>query len=265
MHNSEHSPRVGLFVTCLADMFRPEVGFATVRLLEQAGCRVEVPETQTCCGQPAFNSGDRVTSRDIAMQTIRAFDGYTYVVGPSGSCIGMLHHYPELFDEQDPWHGRALDLKARAFEITSFLVDVIGLEHLTAAFDDTVTYHDSCAGLRELGIKAQPRALLARVEGLTLNEMEEAETCCGFGGTFCVKYPEISNRMVANKAANIAASGARTLVGGDLGCLLNMAGKLKREGYEIEARHVVEILAGMTDTPAIAEPASARHALAREA
>ncbi|MFC6671804.1 (Fe-S)-binding protein [Marinobacterium aestuariivivens] len=261
MQSSTRTPRVALFVTCLVDMFRPEIGFATVRLLEQAGCRVEVPDAQTCCGQPAFNSGDRETSRDIAMQTIRAFDGYEYVVAPSGSCIGMLHQYPELFEAGDPWHQRAQDLKSRAFEISSFLVDVIGLETLETAFSGTITYHDSCAGLRELGIKAQPRALLGKVEGLELNEMEEAETCCGFGGTFCVKYPDISNRMVGNKTGNIAASGADTLVGGDLGCLLNMAGKLKREGYAVETRHLVEILAGMTDMPAIAET---RADLARE-
>ncbi|NVK39799.1 MAG: (Fe-S)-binding protein [Oceanospirillaceae bacterium] len=264
MQQTPMSPKVGLFVTCLVDMFRPEIGFATVKLLERAGCTVEVPETQTCCGQPAFNSGDNRTTREIAISTIKAFDGYQYVVGPSGSCIGMLHHYPELFDEADPWHRRALDLKARAYEISSFLVDIIGLEGLEARFSGTVTYHDSCSGLRELGIKAQPRQLLGQVEGLELNEMNESETCCGFGGTFCVKYPDISNRMVGNKTANIAASGADTLVGGDLGCLLNMAGKLKREGHDVETRHLVEILAGMCDTPAIAEPSDDRTRLARE-
>ncbi|GGO82017.1 hypothetical protein GCM10011348_22380 [Marinobacterium nitratireducens] len=258
------SPRVALFVTCLVDLYRPEIGFATVKLLEQAGCDVEVPETQTCCGQPAFNSGDNRSARDIAIRTIEAFDGYEYVVGPSGSCIGMLHHYPELFETSDPWHRRAQDLKARAFEISSFLVDVVGLDNLAASFHGSVTYHDSCSGLRELGIKAQPRALLARVEGLELKEMKESETCCGFGGTFCVKYPDISNRMVGNKTANIAASGARTLVGGDLGCLLNMAGKLKREGHDVETRHLVEILTGCSDTAAIAEPADDRTRLARQ-
>jgi len=263
MQQTPPSPRVGLFVTCLVDLFRPEIGFATVRLLEQAGCTVEVPATQTCCGQPAFNSGDNGSSREIAINTIEAFDGYQYVVGPSGSCIGMLHHYPELFEESDPWHRRAQDLKARAFEISSFLVDVIGFDGIAASFHGSVTYHDSCSGLRELGIKAQPRRLLDLVEGLKLNEMNESETCCGFGGTFCVKYPDISNRMVGNKSANILASGADTLVGGDLGCLLNMAGKLKREGHKIETRHLVEILAGMCNTPAIAEPADDRTHLAR--
>ncbi len=267
MPNAERSPKIGLFVTCLVDMFRPEIGFASIELLQQAGCTVEVPERQTCCGQPAFNSGDRSSTQDIAQQTIEAFDGYEYVVGPSGSCSGMLHHSPELFDVADPWHARALDLKARAFEITSFLVDVLQFRGIETAFDGSITYHDSCAGLRELGIKQQPRQLLSSVAGLTLNEMDEAETCCGFGGTFCIKYPDISNRMVGNKTANTAATGAKTLVGGDLGCLLNMAGKLKREGHEIQTRHVVEILAGIRGTSAIAEPASgsrSRHDLASE-
>jgi len=245
--------RVGLFVTCLVDMFRPSVGFATVKLLEQAGCTVEVPEAQTCCGQPAFNSGDRETTRDIAKQTIEAFDGYQYVVGPSGSCIGMLHYYADLFDEGDPWKARAEDLKQRSFEITSFLVDVLDFDQILAKFEQKVTYHDSCSGLRQLGVKGQPRKLLGKVEGTELAEMTEAETCCGFGGTFCVKYPDISNRMVSNKTGFADETGAQTLLGGDLGCLLNMAGKLKREGKKMEARHVVEVLAGMTDQPAIGE------------
>lgn len=253
MPNNNHKPTVGLFVTCLADMFRPSVAFATVKLLEASGCTVEVPEKQTCCGQPAYNSGDTTTTIDIARQIIESFDGYEYVVGPSGSCIGMLHYYPDIFSDDDPWKQRALDLKARAFEITQFLTDVVDFNQINTAFEGTITYHDSCSGLRQLGVKKQPRKLLSKVENLTLNEMEEAETCCGFGGTFCVKYPEISNRMVSNKSDYISDSSATTLVGGDLGCLLNMAGKLKREGKRIEARHVVEILAGMTDTPAIGE------------
>jgi L-lactate dehydrogenase complex protein LldE len=244
-------PRVGLFVTCLADMFRPEVAFASVKLLELAGFDVEVPRRQTCCGQPAFNSGDREDSAAIARQTIEAFDGFEYVVGPSGSCIGMLHHYPELFADNDPWHQRAVQLKARAFEITSFLSEHLDPQRLSGSFSGKVTYHDSCSGLRELGIKRQPRELLSNMPGVQLCEMEEAETCCGFGGTFCVKYPDISNRMVSNKSDNIRATGAELLLGGDLGCLLNMAGKLKRDGVSVEARHVVEVLADMLDTPPI--------------
>eukprot|EP01155_Anaeramoeba_flamelloides_P024742 Anaeramoba_flamelloidesa810_39.p2 GENE.a810_39~~a810_39.p2 ORF type:complete len:264 (-),score=35.23 a810_39:2255-3046(-) len=254
MSDTQTQPiKVGLFVTCLADMFRPEVAFATVKLLEQAGCEVEVPSAQTCCGQPAFNSGDNHSSRKIARQTIEAFDGYRYVVGPSGSCIGMLHHYPELFAGDDPWKARAEELKARAFEITSFLVDELNFSGIHSDFKGKITYHDSCSGLRELGIKQQPRQLLAEVDGIVLSEMQEAETCCGFGGTFCVKYPDISNRMVSNKTEFAVNSGADTLVGGDLGCLLNMAGKLKREGREMQVRHVVELLANTTSTPAIGD------------
>ena len=246
-------PRVGLFVTCLADMFRPEVAFASVKLLEQAGFDVEVPASQTCCGQPAFNSGDRADASAIARQTIAAFEGFEYVVAPSGSCIGMLHQYPTLFADDDPWHTRAEALKARAFEITSFLAEHLDPALLSTRFSGKVTYHDSCAGLRELGIKRQPRELLSALPGVQLCEMEEAETCCGFGGTFCVKYPEISNRMVSNKIEHIRASGAELLLAGDLGCLLNMAGKLQREGEPIQARHVIELLADMLDTPAIGD------------
>ncbi|WP_210398195.1 (Fe-S)-binding protein [Motiliproteus sediminis] len=248
--------KVGFFVTCLVDMFRPSVGFASIKLLELAGCEVEVPETQTCCGQPAYNSGDRNSTRAIAESVIDAFDGFEYVVGPSGSCIGMLHQYPDLFEPDNPYFERARSLAGRAYEITSFLTDVVGLGTLQARFEGLVTYHDSCAGLRELGVKTQPRQLLSQVDGVELAEMNEAETCCGFGGTFCIKYPDISNRMVSNKTANAQATGAAVLLGGDLGCLLNMAGKLKREGSTMEVRHVVELLANMTDQPAIGESAA---------
>ncbi|PPC74102.1 Fe-S oxidoreductase [Pokkaliibacter plantistimulans] len=246
-------PKVALFVTCLVDMFRPGVGFAAVKLLEQAGYSVEVPPTQTCCGQPAFNSGDRLTTKDIARQVIDAFEDYPYVVGPSGSCIGMLHHYPELFADEPVWQQRAEKLATRAWELTSFLKDVAQFQGIDAQFDGTVTYHDSCSGLRELGVKQQPRTLLGQVKGLELKEMEESETCCGFGGTFCVKYPDISNRMVSNKTRFIKDSGANTLLGGDLGCLLNMAGKLKREGIDVQVRHVAEVLADACHQPAIGD------------
>ncbi|MCW9052262.1 MAG: (Fe-S)-binding protein [Motiliproteus sp.] len=245
--------QVGLFVTCLVDIFRPSIGFATIKLLEQAGCYVEVPEAQTCCGQPTFNSGDRKSTQDIAKNVINAFDGYQYVVGPSGSCIGMLHHYPDLFESDDPYHSRAKELASRAYEITSFLIDVLEFDKIIAQYEGIITYHDSCAGLRELGVKQQPRKLLGKVNNLQIDEMEEAETCCGFGGTFCIKYPDISNRMVSNKNVNAGATNADTLLGGDLGCLLNMAGKLKREGSKLEVRHVVEVLANMTYEPAIGE------------
>ncbi|MBM3531811.1 MAG: (Fe-S)-binding protein [Alphaproteobacteria bacterium] len=249
------SPRVGLFVTCLVDLMRPSVGFAAIRLLENAGCRVEVPETQTCCGQPAYNSGDRRDTRDIARSVVAAFAGYDYVVVPSGSCAGMIHeHYPALFADEPETLAKAQDLARRTHELTSFLVDVMKVERVGAAYSGTVTYHDSCSGLRELKVKRQPRRLLASVSGLTLKELPGAEICCGFGGTFCVKYPDISERMATEKADDIKATGADTLLAGDMGCLMNMAGKLQRQGSGVRVRHVAEVLAGVTDTPPIGEP-----------
>ncbi len=250
--------RVGLFVTCLADLMRPSVAFAAVKLLEDAGCTVEVPAAQTCCGQPALNSGDSVDARQIAMQVITAFEGFDAVVGPSGSCMGTLRHdYPALFSgtsvEDAAWRVRAEDLSRRSHELTSFLVDVLKVSALAARYDGTATYHDSCAGLRELGIKRQPRQLLAGVQGLKLIEMEGTEECCGFGGTFCVKYPEISTKMVDDKIAHVQASGATTLLGGDLGCLLNIAGRMKRQGIAVRVLHTAEVLAGMGAAPAIGE------------
>ena len=247
-------PRVGLFVTCLVDFLRPSVAFAAVRLLEDAGCRVEVPRAQTCCGQPAYNSGDKADSRAIAAQVIRAFEDYDYVVAPSGSCAAMLrHHYPGLFAEDPEMAARARALAGRCHELVSFLVDVRQVTALPSKVKAQVTYHDSCAGLRELDIKAQPRSLLSAIDGITLMELEDAEVCCGFGGTFCVKYPEISNKMVCNKTDCIERSEAGLLLAGDLGCLMNMAGKLKREGSKVEVRHIAEVLADMCDQPAIGE------------
>ncbi len=249
------NPRVGLFVTCLVDLFRPNVGFAAVKLLEAAGCRVSVPRLQTCCGQPAYNSGDRADTRAIARQVLDAFDGYDYVIAPSGSCAGMIRdHYPALFDDDPEQSPRAHHLARRTYELVSFLRDIRGMDAVDARYDGTATYHDSCSGLRELSIKDQPRHLLGSVDGLTMVDLPGAEVCCGFGGTFCVKYPDISNHMVEDKAADIEATGADLLLAGDMGCLLNMAGKLKRRGAAVQARHVAEVLAGMTNAPAIGEP-----------
>ncbi|NYZ13059.1 (Fe-S)-binding protein [Azospirillum sp. RWY-5-1] len=246
-------PRVGLFVTCLVDLFRPTVGFAAVKLLEDAGCVVEVPAAQTCCGQPAFNAGDRATATDLARRTIAAFEGFDHVVVPSGSCGGQIkRHYPELLAGDPLWEPRARDLAGRTHELVSFLTDVLGVAGVDARYEGTVTYHDSCSGLRELGIKAQPRRLLRGVDGVRIAELPSAEVCCGFGGTFCVKYPDVSNRMVEAKAAEVAATGADTLLAGDMGCLLNIAGKLSRQGSAVRVRHVAEVLAGMTgDAPPI--------------
>ncbi|MBL8697486.1 MAG: (Fe-S)-binding protein [Alphaproteobacteria bacterium] len=257
----QRRPRVGLFVTCLVDLFRPTVGFAAVKLLEDAGCEVEVPGMQTCCGQPAFNAGDNDDARMLARRTIALLEDYDYVVVPSGSCGGMIReHYPELLAGDADWAPRARHVAARTHELVSFLHDVRGVTRVDARYADDVTYHDSCSGLRELGVKTQPRALLRSVDGVALKELPGAETCCGFGGTFCVKYPEISDKMVGEKAADILATGAGTLLAGDMGCLMNMAGKLKRLAMEtgarqVKVRHVAEVLAGMTDEAApIGEP-----------
>ncbi len=253
---TRETPRVGLFVTCLANLFRPSAALAAVQLLEAAGCAVDAPRAQTCCGQPALNSGDFDDARGIARRTIEAFERYDYVVAPSGSCIRTLRHdYPDLLANDPAWRPRAERLAARAHELTSFLVDVLGWAgpERAAVPECTLTYHDTCSGLRGLGIKAQPRALLARVEGGALTEMKDAEVCCGFGGTFCVKYPEISTKIVSDKTANVAASGAAVLAGGDLGCLMNIGGRLKREGSAVRVYHVAEVLAGMNVEPICGE------------
>ena len=247
-------PKVALLVTCLVDMMRPSVGFASAALLERAGCTVHVPR-QTCCGQPNWNTGDRAGAADLARTMIRAMRGFDHVVVPSGSCAAtVVKDYPAIL-AGDPMQREAEDLAARTHEIVSFLTDVMGMTEVEARHEGTVTYHDSCSGLRALGVKEQPRRLLATVEGLSLAEMAEPEVCCGFGGTFCVKYPDISNKMVSNKSADIACSGADMVLAGDLGCLMNMAGKLSREGRPVQARHVVEVLAGDTGTPPIGEGA----------
>ena len=248
------APRVALFATCLVDAIRPRVGFAALSLLEAAGCVVEIPRGQTCCGQPALNSGDHDGAAAVARRTIALFEDYDAVVVPSGSCAGTIRtHYPDLFSAGSDWNRRALVLAAKTFELFTYLADVRHWRPERVALSATATYHDSCAGLRELGVKAQPRRLLAAIDGLKLAEMEGAETCCGFGGTFCVKYPAISNAIVSEKTASIAATGADLLLGGDLGCLMNMAGRLHREGRTARAYHAAEVLAGMGDGPAIGE------------
>lgn len=248
------APRVGLFVTCLVDAMRPSVGFAALQLLRQAGCQVEVPSAQTCCGQPAFNSGDTADAAALARHFIATFEGYDYVVAPSGSCVGMTRaHYTDVLADDPVWAERARRLGERTYELMSFLVDVMQFTPGETRLDTSFTYHDSCSGLRELGVHDQPRALLGKVAGLTLKPLEGHDVCCGFGGTFCVKYSAISNAVVSEKAAAIENSGAQLLLGGDLGCLMNMAGKLKRQGSSVRAFHAAEVLAGMGNGPAIGE------------
>ncbi|SDG23917.1 L-lactate dehydrogenase complex protein LldE [Limimonas halophila] len=248
------APRVALFATCLVDLFRPSVGFAAVKLLRAAGCRVYVPRAQTCCGQPAYNSGDRADAKRVALQVIEAFEGADYVVVPSGSCAGTIaKHYPGLFADDPDLAARAADLAERTHELVSFLVDIMGMTEVPAHYAGTATYHHSCAGLRELGVKGQARTLLDSVEGLALRDLPDSEVCCGFGGTFCVKYPEISNHMVSDKVEAIVSTGADTLLAGDLGCLMNIAGKLQRRGHAVHVRHVAEVLAGEPEAPPIGE------------
>lgn len=246
-------PRVGLFVTCLVDLWRPSIGFAAARLIEAAGCTVVVPHGQTCCGQPAFNSGDRETSKRLALQTIRAFDSCDYVVAPSGSCAAMLKiHYPALFQDVEPHlRDEALQFAARVHELCTFLTTVRPVREVPGRLTGRVTYHDACSGLRELGVKSAPRRLLELIPGLEVSEMREPEACCGFGGLFATKYADISNAIATRKADDAAATGAGLLLAGDLGCLMHLAGKFEREGTPLRCRHVAEVLAGELSAPPI--------------
>lgn len=240
--------RVGLFVTCLVDLMRPRIGFAALKLLEDAGCEVVVPKTQTCCGQPNYNSGDRAGGLALARKVLAEFAGCDYVVAPSGSCAGMIRtHYPDLFAGR-PELPEVEKLCAKTYELTDFLTNVVKFDNIKAQFDGTVTYHDSCSGLRELGVKAQPRTLLDKVQGLKRVEMKEPEACCGFGGAFALKFGEISARIADNKCEDAMATGADAIVLGDLGCILNIEGRLRRKGdTKTQVLHVAEVLAGRTD------------------
>ena len=238
------TPRVALFVTCLVDLHRPTVGFAAIRLLERAGCTVEVPPHANLL-RPARLQHRRPRHRPARSppKSLPPSNPTTTSSPPSGSCGGMIaHHYPALFDGDPAWRARAEALAGRSHELVAFLTDIMGVKSVDTAFSRAVTYHDSCSGLRELGVHDQPRALLQTIPGLTLREMADPDVCCGFGGTFCVKYPDISARMVSNKTADITATGADVLLAGDLGCLLNMADRLSREGSRVEVRHVAEVL-----------------------
>ncbi len=238
--------RVGLLVTCLVDLMRPSIGFAALKLLDRPGVEVVVPPGQTCCGQPAYNAGDRGDAAALARKLVAEFEGLDYVVAPSGSCSGMVRtHYAELLADDPAWKARAKRLSAKTWELAQFLVDVLRVDAVPGRFEGTVTYHDSCAGLREMGVKGQPRALLAKVGGLTLAEMAECESCCGFGGTFSIKYGEISARLADDKCRHVEASGADAVVLGDLGCMLSIEGRLRRRGHaSTQVLHVAEVLAG---------------------
>ncbi len=248
------APRVALLVTCLVDFFRPTVGFAAIKLLENAGCDVTVPAAQTCCGQPAYNNGDRANTRAVARQIIELFEDFDYVVVPSGSCAGMLSlHYPGLLEDDTEYAERARILADRTFELVQFLREIMDVSDMDSSYEGTVAYHDSCSALRELKVRKEPRDLLRMVSGLELKELSDPDSCCGFGGTFCVKYAAISNKMVEVKTRDIAERHVDTLLSADLGCLLNIAGKLRREGSDVHVRHVAEVLAGMITAPPIGE------------
>ncbi|GAB4179646.1 MAG: (Fe-S)-binding protein [Rhodocyclaceae bacterium] len=238
--------RIGFFVTCLADLMRPRVAFAAIRLLKLAGAEVVIPPTQTCCGQPAYNSGERAGALAVARKLLDEFSGFDYVVTPSGSCAGMIRaHYPELFKDAPQDLARVHALASRTYELTDFLVNVAKIDAVPGRFEGTVTYHDSCSGLRELGVFEQPRTLLARVSGLKLKEMKESDACCGFGGVFSVKFGDISAAIADRKCENACATGADAIVGGDLGCLLNIEGRLRRRGdLTTRVLHIAELLAG---------------------
>ena len=240
--------KIGLFVTCLVDLVRPRIGFATLELLESLGYEVLVPESQTCCGQPGYNSGDVASGKQMALKFLNEFEGCDYVIAPSGSCGGMIHtHYPVIFKEDPATLARLTKLTDKTYELTDFLVSVAKVTQLKSSFAGTVTYHDSCSGLRELGIKKQPRALLDHC-GINIKEMVDAEVCCGFGGTFSIKLGDISTRMADNKCVNIHATGADAIVGGDLGCLLSIEGRLRRTGdHKTQVLHIAELLAGATN------------------
>ena len=223
-------PKVSIFVTCLVDQLFPRVGMAMAEVLEHAGCDVEFREDQTCCGQPAFNSGFVEEARAVAVHFNKVFAGADYIVAPSGSCTAMITHH---FDPPDP----------RVWEFSQFLTDVLKIEDLGASLDRTVTFHDSCHALRELKIKNGPRRLLSKVRGLKLVEMETAEECCGFGGTFSVKFPEVSGAMARTKLDSILKTGAEAVVALDASCLMQLDGALRRSGSNITTLHLAEVLA----------------------
>ncbi len=262
MTNSGH--HVGLFVTCLVDLLRPQTGFAAADLIENSGCRVSVP-AQSCCGQPAYNSGDRSKARALAKNVIAQFEGLDYVVAPSGSCAAMIKaHYPQLLAHDPGWPQRAQTLADKTFELSQFLVDIMKVEPDTADLHEDekdkhpfshkkFTYHDACSGLRELGIRAQPRKMLAQYADIVVEEMSNSEICCGFGGIFCIKYPEISTRLADNKISGIEKTGADVLIGGDLGCLIHLAGRLKRCAKPVRVYHFAELLLNRKPAAGVAE------------
>jgi L-lactate dehydrogenase complex protein LldE len=234
-----------LFVQCLVDILYPDVGEAMVAILRKLELPVDCPTRQTCCGQPVFNAGYRREARIAAERFIRIFEKAEAVVCPSGSCVHMVRrHYPDLFRASPGWRRRAESLGEKIFELTQFLVDVMGVEDLGARFDGRITWHDSCQALRGLGVSQQPRRLIAKIAGAELVEMRDSDRCCGFGGLFAVKYPEISTAMVDDKVRAILATGAEAVAGLDMGCLMNIQGRLSRMKSTVQVLHIARLLAG---------------------
>src|SRR6478609_5475197 len=238
------SKRVSLFVTCIVDQVFPKVGMAMAGVLERLGYQVDFPENQTCCGQPAFNSGYRAEARAVARHFLKTFENCETIVVPSGSCTSMVtHHFAELFHKEPDTLAQVHALEKRVYEFSTFLTEVAGVEDVGARMEGVVTFHDGCHALRELGIKSAPRRLLAHVRGLELREMMPAEECCGFGGTFSVKFAELSGAMARTKIDAIVGTGARTVVSLDPSCLMQIQGVLSRNGSTIRTMHLAEVLA----------------------
>jgi len=237
--------KVALFVTCLVDQLCPNVGMATVDVLERAGCTVTFDERQTCCGQPAFNTGYRTEARDFAKRFIEIFEtsDAEAIVIPSGSCTAMVKHFHEVFEDDHEWKERSDRIAAKTHELSSFLVNILGIDDVGAISNGKATWHDACHGLRDLGVHDEPRRLLIKVGGLEFVEMENADVCCGFGGTFSVKFPEISAGILDNKIEMIEKSGADTVVACDASCLMQISGRLSRIGSKVQTKHIAEILA----------------------
>lgn len=236
---------VTLFVQCLVNGFNPEIGEAMVKIFRKVNIPVDCPPDQTCCGQPAFNSGHREQARAAAKRFIHIFENAEAIVCPSGSCVHMIRrYYPDLFNQSPGWRARAETVGAKTFELTQFLVDVLGVEDLGGRYNGQITLHDSCQALRGLGIQEQPRRLISNIAGAELIEMRDPDRCCGFGGSFSVKYPDISTAMVDDKVRAIMATGADAVTGVDLSCLTNIQGRLSRLQSPIKVIHIAELLAG---------------------
>lgn len=237
--------KVSFFVTCLVDQLFPNVGVSAVKVLRQAGCEVVFDDRQTCCGQPAFNTGYRKEARKFAERFIEIFEqsDADYIVSPSGSCVAMVKHFHDLFPDDEKWRRRSEDIAGKTYEFTSFIVNILKLENVDSTFSGRVTWHDACHGLRELGLKSEPRKILKNLEGVDFVDLPNSEACCGFGGTFSVKYPEISTAIVDGKVDAIEKSGVDAVVSCDSSCLMQIGGRLSRRGSKIQALHIAEILA----------------------